>query len=100
MAVNFGMVTQKTKEDASWHEGQSTVSQRLDRGGPWESVNHGEFANDRAWAKDRENPFCALNRSYAHFEYAFFEPKAAIAICPSLEEDLSSFKRCRGRPCQ
>jgi len=100
VTVKPRIVTQAFEEYAAGHEGQSTISERLNRGGPWQSVNHCEFADDRSRSEDSEDPLCALRRSYAHLEDALFEPIAAIAYRAAFEECLSLLKGDRRRPCQ
>src|SRR5450755_293992 len=79
VTVHLRIVAQTFEEIAAGHEGQSTVSERLNGGRPWQSIQHCEFADDRSWSEDSEDPLCTLRRSYAHLENAFFEPIAAIA---------------------
>src|SRR5580704_15443578 len=98
--VNLRIVAQTFEENAAGHEGQFTVFERLNRGGPWQSVKHCEFTDDRSRPEDCEDPLCALRRSYAHLEDALFEPIAAIAYRADFEECLPLLKRYRRRPCQ
>jgi hypothetical protein len=100
VTVHLRIVAQTFEENAAGHEGQSTVSERLNGGRPWQSIQHCEFADDRSWSEDSEDPLCTLRRSYAHLENAFFEPIAAIAYRADFEECLSLLKRYRRRPCQ
>jgi hypothetical protein len=100
VTVNLRIVTQTFEEITAGHEGQFAISERLNRGGPWQSVKHCEFADDRSRSEDSEDPLCALRRSYAHLEDALFEPIAAIADRANFEECLPLLKRYRRRPCQ
>src|SRR5262249_6768095 len=67
---------------------------------PWQSINHCEFANDRAGTEDREDALSALVRRDADFEDTFREPIAAVGWVATLEECLSLCKVYRRRVCQ
>jgi hypothetical protein len=100
VTVDLGIVLKAFEEGAAAQKGQAAVSQRLDRGGPWQSVKHCEFADDRSRSKDSEDPLRALGRRYAHLEDALFEPVAAITDCADFEQRLSLLEGYCRRFCQ
>src|SRR5262245_66395647 len=99
MGVQFWRVPQTGEEGAAGDEDQATVSQCLNRGRPWQSVNHCEFSYNRSRSEDRENSLSALIRRYADLKDALFEPIASIAFVADLErsEERRVGKACTAR---
>jgi hypothetical protein len=66
--------------------------QRDDRCRPRQPVDHGELADDCAWAENGDDPLLAAPRRHRHLEQPLVKPVAAIGRIPDGEQPLAGFE--------
>src|SRR6266403_2967582 len=97
IAVDFRILAQAGEERFAADEAQFAVADGDHGGRSRPSIDNREFSDDRARAKDCQDPLVALRRGDRDLEQALFEPIASVGDVAGAEQHFSFGERLRFR---
>src|SRR6266576_5349524 len=100
IAVDFRIFAQAGEERFTADEAQLAVADGDHGGRSRPSVVNREFSDDRARAKDRQDPLITLGRGDRNLEQTVFEPIATVGDVAGAEQHFSFIERLRLGVCQ